>query len=364
MTLSSFAADLRQALGMEHESERRRSRRLLKLPGAAALVATMALGLWWTAAPGDTSRLETHGLTSEETVLLDVATESAESFALIDEHTAAIQHYQEIARWWQARVAPEDPRIAWNLAHEAWVRTLAGDRLTAEQLLNDAPGWMARELGDRHPYTRAVRLGLAATLEARGAPEAASLRAQAEDATRALLQGTGDEPQRVNDVPAPPGVLAHVAPNPPEREGFRRAGEGRYFKPLTSMQRWNAGRQGWRLHIVAHGTCRASFVTGTAPRFVAVNAMRTADKSWRVRVEGTKPEMTLHATVAETVGVSLAANSSGPLRATVGGAKTLSSSIDTTSPPPNPPYTFTFDGAGCAVVWLEIPFPRTVLKEN
>jgi hypothetical protein len=302
------------------------------------------------------------GLTSRETDALDISAETAQTMSLIDEHTAVIQLYQQIGRLWSTRIAPGDPRLAWNEAHEAWVRTLAGDRLTAEQLLENKPTWLAAELGERHPYTRAVRLALAATLVARGATaEAASLRVQAERATRDLFQSTRRAPEILDDAPVPPGVLAHVAPNAPAREGFRPGKGSSFLVPLTSAERWIAGRDGWRLHLVTANTCRASVVTGTDPRLIAVNAARSPDGGWRVWVEGTKPAMVFEAAASETVIVSLAGHGTGAVDVLLGGERGQSSRIDTTSFPPEPPYALTFDGGpagtGCAVVWLEIPFP-------
>jgi hypothetical protein len=269
----------------------------------------------------------------------------------MDEHTAAIQEYQQIARWWSARIAPENPLVTWNSVHECWVRTLAGDRLTTEQLLAAAPSRLGATLGDLHPYTRAVRLELAATLEARGAiAEAGALRDQADQATRRLL---GDTSSVLEDVPAPPGVLAHLAPNAPEREGFRHASSSAFFTPLTSIQRMLAGRDGWRLHVIAEGPCRASAVTGNVPRLVSVSAARAADNSWDVRVEGTQPPLKLHRTAAEQVNVSLIADGSGTLQARLG-RHIAQTSIAAGSAPPDPPYTLAFDGgsngAGCALV--------------
>lgn len=224
------------------------------------------------------------------------------------------------------------------------------------------PSWLAAGLGERHPYTRAVRLALAATLEARGASvEAASLRKQSAQATRGLLQGDARAADVLDEVPAPAGVLAHIGSNRAEQEGFRRLPDGGFFVPLTSTQGWLAGRDGWRLHVVAAGTCRASIVAGREPRLVAVSAARLADSTWQVRIEGTTPAITLHHAAADTVGVSLVANGTGWLQARMGEDRAHQSRIDTTTPPPDPPYVLAFDGErggrGCAVVWLEVPFP-------
>src|SRR6185436_9600226 len=100
----------------------------------------------------------------------------------------AIQLYQSLVPLWRTRLPPDDPRLTWNAAHEAWVRALAGDRFTTEQILTDVSDWLPRSLGDAHPYARAVRLALADTLDARGAAvEAAALRKQVATATRGLF---------------------------------------------------------------------------------------------------------------------------------------------------------------------------------
>jgi hypothetical protein len=362
LTLAAFAADVRQALGAERQSDTRRSRRQKRLLVAATTLLVVSLGSSWLVTRRDGERVEAHGLTTGETALLDVASETAQTFALIDEHTAGIQEYQQIARLWGARVAPADPRLAWNEAHEAWVRTLAGDRLTTEQLLEGKPAWLGAQVGDRHPYTRAVRLELADTLAARGATvEASTLRGEAEQSTRDLFQGTGLASVLLDQIPAPPGVVAHVAPNAAEREGFRHGRDASFFAPLTSTQRWMAGREGWRLHVVAGGACRTSMIVGTVPRFIAVSAALAVDHSWDVQIDGTKPAMRLHGGAAEKVGVSLVADGTGAVQVRVGEGRTQVSRLDPATPIPDPPYTLTFDGGpaatGCAVVWLEIPFP-------
>jgi hypothetical protein len=355
--LMAFARDLRQLLGIEHNAPPSRRQRAARVLAAVTGMIIALVALVWLATPARTERLEASGLTSHETALVDVTEETAQAFAMADEHTAAIQEYQQIARWWSARIAPENPLVTWNGVHEAWVRTLAGDRLTTEQLLTPAPSRLGATLGELHPYTRAVRLELAATLEVRGAiAEAAALRDQADKGTRQLL---GDTSSVLEGVPAPPGVVAHLAPNAPEREGFRRANSGGFFTPLTSIQRLLAGRDGWRLHVIAAGPCRASAVTGNVPRLVSVTVARAADNSWDVRVDRTQPPLTLHRTAAEQVNVSLIADGSGALQARLG-RHVAQTNISAGSAPPDPPYTLAFDGgssgAGCALVWLEIPF--------
>ncbi len=304
--------------------------------------------------------------------MVDVVEEGAQGLALMDEHTAALQEYQRIARWWSARVPPEDPRLAWNVAHEAWVRTLRGDRLTTEQQLGTVEGAttglgnvvgttarLQATLGDRHPYTRAARLELAATLEARGAKtEAAKLRELAESGMRELL---GDPSVLQDGIPAAPGVVAHLAPNAPERQGFRRLADGRYITPLTSIQRLMSGRNGWRLHVIAVDACRTSVVVEDPPRQVVVNASRTADKRWQVQVDGARPVLATTGGAAEKIRLTLIGDGHGAVRARVGGQEEQSGVLDAASAPPVAPHTLAFDGgpagAGCALIWLEIPFP-------
>lgn len=363
LTLAAFAQDLRQTLGIERQPGTIRSSGRMRFLAATAVALAATLVVWWMARPAYDERIEGHGLTRRETTLLDISTETAQNFALVHEHTAAIQLYQEIARLWRTRVAPDDPRVAWNEANEAWVRTLAGDRLTTEQLLENKPSWFAAQFGEGHPYTRALRLALAATLDARGATDqAATLRGLVEHATGDLFRDTGLAPHELDDAPVPPGVFAHVAPNDAEREGFRRQADGTFFVPLTSTERRIAGRDGWRLHLVAVGTCRASFVAGADPRRITVNAARGSDSRWQVRIEGITPAITLHGAAATRLGASLVARGGGVLDARVGEHDIQSAAIDRAASLPSPPYSLAFDGehgdTDCAVVWLEIPFPR------
>lgn len=367
--LDMFARDVGRAIGLTQSAPRPQPRRGLTLVTTVTALA-FASALWWLNVHAN-DQIESHGLTNSETVLVDVTEERAQALALADEHTAAIQEYQQLARWWSARVPPEDPRLAWNMVHEAWVRTLRSDRLTTEQQLGSVEGAttglgvsgttarLTASLGDGHPYTRTARLELAATLEARGAnAEAARLREQAENSARELI---GDTSVLLGGVPTPPGVVAHLAPNAPEREGFRRANAGGFFVPLTSIQRFLAGRDGWRLHVIAGGTCRASTVLGNIPHRIAVNISRGLDKTWQLRIEGTRPPLTLARPASERVGVSLIADRTGMLQARLGEHGAHSTAIDPAAVPPDPPYSLAFEGGpggdGCTVVWLEIPFP-------
>jgi len=356
-TLAGFAKELRQIVGIDRPAATTRSRRPLAVLVTAAVVAAVWAGR--TVSLGREDPVESHGFTRTETALVDALAETAQTFAVIDEETAALQVYQQLGRLWTARIPSDDPRTIWHGAHEGWIRTLRGDRLTTEQTLDAAPSLLGGALGDGHPYTRAVRLELAATLAARGATsQAAALRSDAEHAARALV---GDASRILTGVTAPPGVVAHLAPNAPEREGFRRSnGEGLFF-PLTSVQRWFAGRDGWRLHVIARGTCRASVVVGNVPHLVGVNASQGEDKRWRVAIDGTAPAITMNSPAGDAVGLSLIADGNGAVLARLGAEETRSMVIDASAKVPDPPYSLAFsggaDGSGCNLVWLEIPFP-------
>jgi hypothetical protein len=363
-TLDAFTRQLRHALGIAVQSERPRPRRSIAMIGAAAALAALVTSAGWMRARAS-DRAGSHGLTASETALIDITEETAQGLALMDEHTAAIQEYQQLARWLSLRTAPDDPRLAWNSLHEAWVRTLRGDRLTTEQLLGSiaiqagasggATSRLEAALGGNHPYTRAARLELAATLDARGATtQAAALRKQSEDTARELI---GDARSRLGGVPAPPGVVAHLAPNAPEHEGFRRADDDSFFVPLTSIQRMLAGRDGWRLHLTARGACLASVVIGNLPRRVSVEAARTTTGSWQLRVGGVNPPLAIETAPADTASISLIA-AGASLEARSSDGQTATSRIDEAAAAPHVPYSMTFgDPDACRLVWLEIPVP-------
>jgi hypothetical protein len=95
------------------------------------------------------------------------------------------------------------------------------------------------------------------------------------------------------------------------------------------------------------------------PRLIALTARRS-NGQWHVQLEGTVPPATLAGGSAESVMVSLSANEPGSLVAKVDHEATQLG-IDSSSQAPDAPYTLAFSGdpglSGCAVVWLEIPFP-------
>ena len=111
----------------------------------------------------------------------------------------------------------------------------------------------------------------------------------------------GDPSVLQDGIPAAPGVVAHLAPNAPERQGFRRLADGRYITPLTSIQRLMSGRNGWRLHAIAVDACRTSVVVEDPPRQVVVNASRTADQKWQVHVDGARPVLATTGGAAEKI---------------------------------------------------------------
>jgi hypothetical protein len=360
-TLAEFARRVRYALGAERHSGGRVTPHVMTAAAAcmAAVVTVSWLGL--SRAPG-ADRLETHGLTSHETAVLDVAQEMAQTYAFMDEHTAAYDAYSQIARIWAARVSSPDPRIAWNEAGDAWVRALAGDRFTTEQELEGALSVLSTQLGDRHPYTRTVKLDLAATLVARRATaEAAAFRHEAEWSAGELLHGAGLTTSTLQELPVGPGVLAHVAPTPPEREGFRRGANGRFFAPLTTIQRWIADQKGWRLHLVVDGPCDTSLPAGPGPGLVTVRVVRVGAWIWRVQITGVDTPVALEAPGSERVGISLVTKDNRGLLINVGEAPPLQRVLTASGPTAEPPYMLTFrngpGGTGCRVVWLEIAFP-------
>jgi hypothetical protein len=362
VTLAVFAQELKRAAGIDPVAQRTRQSITWFTAVAAAILASCVIG--WAFSATARERDDRDGVTPREADLVDIWSDTAQTEALTGEHSSAFDVYRQVGQLWSARSGPDDPRLAWTQVHQAWIRTLAGDRLTAEQILgNDSTlNLLARELGDRHPYTRTARLALATTLEARGAhADAAPLRFLVERATRDLMPGSALQSGPFDRAPVPPGVLAHVAPNPPAREGFRSGPEGRFFVPLTSIQRWMAGRNGWRLHLVASNSCRVSLVTGANPQMTSVRLARVADARWRVSVEGTSPELARETAAGAEIALSLAADPTGRVDISLADGVTRSATIATTGPPPVPPYVLSLEGgasgAGCDVVWLEIPFP-------
>jgi hypothetical protein len=320
---------------------------------------TLVLTGWTLGRKPTDADLEPGGLTHEAARAVTATNESVNTLALNDEHTASIQLLQVEEQTLRQLLTPEDPRVAWNGVRQAWVRTLAGDDLTAEQLLPNKLSWFDAQLGAGHPYGRAARLMLAAVLKKRGAAGADALEAEAAHAAAALL---GD-PERVqdllHDLPSPSGVIAHVAPNAPEREGFARNDGGAYRAQLTSTVLWIAGRDGWRLHMVATDQCRATMVVGTNPREITLGVERSGDR-WHATVSGTQRALSLSGDDRQALAVSLIGDPAGVQLHLDESA--VSAVLDPTAPAPIPPYALSFQGRtpdACRVVWAEVPLPRS-----
>jgi hypothetical protein len=357
-SLAAFALELRTVLGV---AGRRPSAGRRWGLAALLVLGALAAGVMYRAGrPPPEAVPGSHGLSAVETSALDMAAEAADGLAVVDEHTAALQLLQEIDRLWFSRLAMTDPRLAWSAGRQAWVRRLAGDLLTTEQLLERLPSSLEGSLGRNHPCTRTARLDLAAILEARGLREAAAgLRADAARGAAALWRSPAlgwDHPPGA--VPWPPHVVAHVAPNPPEREGFRRRPDDGFFAPVTSTQRLMAGRDGWHLHVRADAACRVTVVAGVVPRGVTVDVRRTSGSTWRVQGEGVTPAIAFDVAPGESAAITLSVSSDGNVRTQASDGTRHASRIDPAAPEPAPPYGVSFagdrDGAGCAVVWWEI----------
>ena len=362
LSIAALVRGLYQGVGLEPPAGIRLTRRTAIVTLGAALILASAAIVGWSGALTARRVADSTGLAMSEIVLLDVTDETAQTLAIWGEYIAAIQEYQEIGRLWRKRAARDDPRPLWTAAHEAWVRTLRGDRLTTEQLLEPTAIPLSATLGFRHPYTRAIRLALAATLEARGATDqAVGLRNDANRATDELLGREILASDLLEATPAPPGVLAHTAPNAPEREGFRRRHDGGFFVPLTSVQRWLAGRDGWRLHVIATGACRTSVAIGEPPRLVGVRMGPDGKHAWKVTVDGAVASTSTHSGAESRLGISLVANPKAPLQMRIDGGELVPIRVDDGATPPTPPHALAFSGSGagsgCSLVWLEIAVP-------
>jgi len=358
LTLDSVAMDLRRALGVEEVSTDW-SRRL-GWGLATAFAAVVAAGSFWM---GQTSEpevaVESHGLTRQETVHVDAMIEGAEFLTLSREFIAAFAQLDDVRSVWRRRVPGDDPRPDMVTLRQAWARVARGDALTAEQNLSAVIGPLGRALGEHHPYPRGARLLLADVQERRGAHALArEQRAAAARAVRALLPVVPASGADAAGAPPAPGLLAHLAPNAPEREWFRRREDGAYFAPVTAVARWMAGRDGWRLHIGATGDCRATVDVGRDARRVEVSVLR-ADGRWRVSVHGVRPALAfdVEATTEGRVAVTLDATSDGEVRVLAPGSAPRVAALDPETALP-PPYGLVFsapgDGRGCALVWWEV----------
>lgn len=357
LRLEDVADDLQRAIGLKGRNARPPSARRWAVAGLCVLGA---MGTWQMQDPGDDTRIGSHGLTRHETVVHDLATESADSLAVVGEHTMALDRLKELERLWRERVPPDDPRIALNYQRQAWVRAEAEDLITAEQLFLSGTMTLSRALGSGHPYVVAAQRNLSWTLDRRGATDAArELRRTAREASGRLLPGSvaSDPAEATVGVPTP-AVIAHVAPAAPEREGFRRETPGGWVAPLTGATRWLAGRDGWRLHVGATGACRTAVDTGGDPHRLQVT-VRREDAGWRVMVEGTHPRVELGAVPSsdDRVIVTVHVRPTGDVQVLMPGGETARATVDPGSVS-NPPYGLTFvgeqDDQGCALVWWEL----------
>jgi hypothetical protein len=356
LRLEDVANDVQRAIPVQAPAARRST------AGRWVTGALLVLGgvaVWRAGDSRESGRLGTHGLTEHETVLHDLATESADFLAVGSEHTAALDHLKELERLWRERVASEDPRVGLNYLRQAWVRAEAGDFLTAEQILVQSPTLVGRALGNDHPYVRLVRLNLAGVLDRRQATDdAREQRAAARAAAERLLPASVVSTLEESPSPPAPGVIAHLAPNAPEREGFRRDANGGFVSPVTSAARWLAGRDGWRLHVGATETCRAAVDAGSDPHRLQV-AVERQDEAWRVIVDGLQPRVDLSATASPSgrAAVTVDVMPTGDARVMVPGADALRAVVDPDAVS-NPPYGLTFAGTdgdqGCTLVWWEV----------
>jgi hypothetical protein len=351
ITLEEVADDLQRAIGTKLPEVRSSAGR--RWAAGAALVLSV-LALWRAADSRNDVVIASHGLTRHETMVHDLAVETADYLALADEHTMALDHLKELERLWRERVPAEDARFGLNYLRQGWVRAEAGDFLTAEQMFLSGPGLVGRALGTDHPYVRAARLNLAVALDRRGAAEAAREQRAAAHATAArLLPIEAANSLEAGAGPPMPGVLAHLEPNPPEREGFRLDSSGGYRAPLTSSALLLAGRNGWRLHVRATDTCRVAVDAGSAPHRFKVS-VRPQDDSWHMKVDGVSPGVDLGSMSSADgkAAVTVDATHAGEVRVLVSGRQTTVGAVDSGAVS-NPPYGLTFAG-GCSLVWWEV----------
>jgi hypothetical protein len=286
----------------------------------------------------------------------DSALENAHYLAVANEHTLSLQALQDVERLWRTRVTSGDPRIALNQLQQAWVRLLRGDPLTAEQLLVALPSFFSRELGDRHPVTQVARERLADVLEKRGAAREASTHRDEARRARAELVGDLGPVSQSGSTPTPFGVSAHLAPNAPERGGFRPATDGGYVALVTSTQRMFAGRDGWQLVVRAAGECMASIDVGRDVRRVGVQVSGAPESGWQVSIPGTRPELSFRLPSSPHASVLLTATGDATVQARTADGQEATGTLDTTVPGPDPPYALRFKGAtpdACQLVWWE-----------
>lgn len=358
IALEDVAAEFRTALGARQPGSGLGPRRRWVM-GAAAVGLVAATGLWAARGAETGAQLESHGLTADETVLADVTIESADFWTTAGEFILAFTHLEEVERLWRARVAPDDPRLAHLAVRQAWTRFARGDPITAEQYSIAAMVSLERGLGASHPYSRATRLHMGTLLAGRGASgPAEEQHAAARRAARAVLPEAFALALDGSSEPPAPGLLAHASPNAPEREGFRRRGNGSYAAPITSTGRRLAGRDGWRLHIVATGACEAAVDVGRDANRVRASMRRGGD-GWRLHVDGVQPivDVRMDQWTEGRVAVSLDGSPEGTVRVLPHGAEPLTVALDPEAAHP-PPHGLAFGGPDggreCALVWWEV----------
>jgi hypothetical protein len=359
-TLAEFAEDVRRLVGGGEPSRHRRS---VVMAAAAAIIAILVF--WRSAAGAGKVPIDENGLTAQEEARRHVFRELGEIDALSGELTLALITYSDATRLWGGRLPADDPRVAWTEAHSAWIRLLQGDQISSEQVLAGKPTLLARELGASHPYARTAMLDLAQSFDWRkGTVEATAQRDAARRSFESLAGGVLD-PAALDPLPTMPGTLAHVARNDPAREGFRQREDRAYHVLLTETERWLAGREGWRLHVISGGSCQVTFTPGALPGLVSV-AIERAGIAWSARVDGVQPAVTLPLPPGDRAGLSLVADGSGRIATRLADGSATRTSLVVRDPLPDPPYALTFIGdagsSGCQVVWLEIPFPIGPMK--
>lgn len=354
-SLDGVALDIRRVIGVTEPSRPvRHWRRWSVVVGAVGLVTGVAIAV---ASYPDTLEVASHGLTREETTLSDLATEASDHWTSVREFITAFAQLDGLERLWRSRVPADDPRLDRIHFRQAWARMERGDFITAEQYLTSMLGPLERAFGPSHPYIGAIRLHLAGVLDRRGADAAAGeQRELAAAIARTLLSGAGFDAGPLPGGPPGPGLLAHVAPHPPEQEWFRRRDDDAYFSPLTSTARWLAGERGWRLHLAAAGDCAATVDAGREPRRIGLSIRRT-EHGASIRVDGVRPAVEFTAPDSSApVHVALDVASDGQMRIWSSRSDPHLVSIDHTVAPP--PYGLTFVGLGrdngCTLVWWEI----------
>jgi hypothetical protein len=88
--------------------------------------------------------------------------------------------------------------------------------------------------------------------------------------------------------------------------------------------------------------------------------LKRAGGRWHAAVAGTQPALAATGEDRPAIAISVIADPAG-VRLHLDDTA-VTGAIDTTAPPPIPPYTLSFQGPtrdACRVVWAEVPLPRT-----